>query len=99
MRVSLRFKWIALVIFFIVFIATAICVVSIKHGTAIIREELVERGMALASGLGFNSEYGLFTEDKVELDRLIKSTTKSQDISYSRIYNLFQWSRYRFENQ
>lgn len=86
-RLGLRIKWIFVVVSFILLISLAIYFVSSWQITNAIREELAERGLTLAKGLAYNSEYGLFTENKDILENLIMGVMKAPDVSYCVIYD------------
>ena len=87
MKIGLRAKWTSVVTFIILLTAFSSYFLSVRYGVDSIRKELKERGVILAKGLAYNSEYGLFTENKDVLDNLIIGVMKAPDVSYCAIYN------------
>ena len=87
MKISLRLKWIIVVVSLILIISVPTCLISIRQCSATLREELYERGLTLAKGLARSSEYGLFTENKEILGNLVGSVAKASDVSYCAVYD------------
>src|SRR4030042_1793406 len=70
---------------------TAIVVLSffmINHEKVIIHADLKERGLALASNLAYNAEYGVLTANTSILSRLIAGMIVQPDVVYCVIRDL-----------
>ena len=87
MKIGLRLKWTLVVVLFIILIASSAYVVSVRQGVVMIRQELIDRGMILARGLAYNSEYGLFTKNKKILLNFLTGVMKVPDVSYCGVYD------------
>jgi len=87
MKIGLRLKWITTVVSFILLISIVTYLVSVRQGVVTMEKELIERGLTLARGLSYNSEYGLFTRNKGILNNLIKGVMEAPDVAYCGIYD------------
>jgi methyl-accepting chemotaxis protein len=51
------------------------------------KAELKDKGYSLAQNLAFNCEYGILSDNREELNRLVKNLMEEKDVSYVQILN------------
>jgi diguanylate cyclase (GGDEF)-like protein len=86
-RVSLAVKINTLSIALIVVTAVGICLYTIRTEMSHHYQELLSRGIAIAETASQNCEYGIYTENRVALQRALEGLSKDTDIGYVAVMN------------
>jgi signal transduction histidine kinase len=82
-RARVFWSVIPIVMFFLVFQGW----MNVREHRRLVTEEFEKRGQALASNLGFASELGAFSEDKLLLEAAMRGTLKNPDVTYVVIHS------------
>src|SRR5262245_37753046 len=69
--VSLRWKLLGLVAAVALMVAVGSALHATRSSGELLRQQMARRGRYIAANLGYNSQYAVFTEDKVVLGRLV----------------------------
>ena len=75
---SIRTKLLLLVAGVAFLVGTVSAVYSSVSGGRVLREQMVKRGMYIASNLAYNSKYGVLTEDRPLLTQLLEGAIAAQ---------------------
>ena len=82
-RARVFWSAIPIVLFFLVFQGW----MNVREHRRLVTEEFEKRGQALASNLGFASELGAFSEDRLLLEAAMRGTLKNPDVTYVVIHS------------
>jgi len=85
---SLKYQYIAIVIGITICLCALLSWYFVRQAKIVLRDELEKRGLSIARSLAHNSKYGVLTEDKVILNRLIEGVIAESDIAYVEIYDI-----------
>ncbi|MGR3318419.1 MAG: ATP-binding protein [Candidatus Anammoxibacter sp.] len=84
-KFSIRLKFLIGIISIILFVSTAIIFFSMILIRKELTSEIKNRGLEAVKHLAYDSKYGVYTEDKSVLDRVIAGRLKMPDTVYVRI--------------
>ncbi|HCJ66444.1 MAG TPA: hypothetical protein DHV62_03750, partial [Elusimicrobia bacterium] len=85
---SVRIKFIIPTVGMITLVAISFSVIAGYMFRRNMRENLIERGLALTRSLAYNSEYGISIGSEDMLQRVIKSVIQEKDLAYCLIQDL-----------
>lgn len=85
-RFSIRTKLVITIVFMIIFVSISIIAATLIMSRNEMKKEIEKRGQTEANNLAHDAKYGVFTEDKVVLDKLISGRMEKPDIVFVEIY-------------
>ncbi|MBN1794920.1 MAG: HAMP domain-containing protein [Candidatus Omnitrophica bacterium] len=88
MKYSLGFKLTLGFVVAVLLISSALSFYLLGHENELFRTELRKRGLALATNLAFNAEYGILVKNDYILTELVRGIKGEDDVLYAMILNV-----------
>lgn len=85
-KFSIKTKFFIVIVSAIIFVSTSILAATLITLRKGMKNEIEKRGQTEANNLAHDAKYGVFTEDKVVLDKLISGRMEKPDIVFVEIY-------------
>ncbi|MGR3177451.1 MAG: ATP-binding protein [Candidatus Anammoxibacter sp.] len=81
-KYSIKLKFFFIIFFAIIFTSITLAFFFLTRTRSELTNELEKRGVSEATNLAYDAQYGIFTEDTVILNHLIRGRMKKHDIIY-----------------